>query len=171
MLFAIGFVGRRPTPGEDVNKARKLFGADFTPMLLNEIIPYVEKTFRVRTDRENRAMAGLSWGGFQTFQIVLNNLDKFAYLGGFSGAGMFNPETDLKTVYNGVFSDSAAFNQKVHAFFLGIGSKEGRRMKSLSDALEKAGIHNTYYESENTAHEWLTWRRCLYEFAPLLFKK
>ena len=161
----------RPKPGEDVNEARKRFGADFTPMLLNEIIPYVEKTFRVRTDRENRAMAGLSWGGFQTFQIVLNNLDKFAYLGGFSGAGMFNPETDLKTVYNGVFSDSAAFNQKVHAFFLGIGSKEGRRMKSLSDALEKAGIHNTYYESENTAHEWLTWRRCLYEFAPLLFKK
>jgi enterochelin esterase-like enzyme len=161
----------RPKPGEDVNEARRHFGENFTAMLLHEIIPYVEKTLRVLTDRENRGMAGLSWGGYQTFQIVLNNLDKFSYMGGFSGAGMFNPQTDLKTVYNGVFSDSAAFNKEVHGFFLGIGSKEGPRMKTLSEALQKAGIHNTYYESEGTAHEWLTWRRCLYQFAPLLFKK
>jgi len=143
----------RPKRGEDVNEARRLFGARFTQMLLDEIIPYVEKTFRVLTDRDNRAMAGLSWGGFQSFQIVLNNLDKFSYLGGFSGAGMFNPQTDLKTVYNGVFSDSVAFNKKVHAFFLGIGTLEGQRMKSLSNALKLAGIHNTYYESIGTAHE------------------
>jgi enterochelin esterase family protein len=160
----------RPKQGEDPNEARKRFGANFTPILLNEIIPYVEKTFRVRTDRDSRGMAGLSWGGLQTFQITLNNLDKFSYIGGFSGAGMFNPETELKTVYNGVFSDSAKFNKKVHAFFVGIGSEEGQRMKSLSDSFSKAGIHNTYFESKNTAHEWLTWRRCLYEFAPLLFK-
>jgi enterochelin esterase family protein len=161
----------RPKQGEDPNEARKRFGANFSPILLNEIIPYVEKTFRVLTDRDNRGMAGLSWGGFQTFQITLSNLDKFSYIGGFSGAGMFNPETELKTVYNGVFSDSKTFNKKVHAFFLGIGSEEGPRMKSLSDVLSKAGIHNTYYESKNSAHEWLTWRRCLYEFAPMLFKK
>jgi enterochelin esterase-like enzyme len=161
----------RPKPGEDVNEARARFGADFTPLLLGEIIPYTEKTFRVLADRENRAMAGLSWGGFQTFQTVLNHLDKFAYMGGFSGAGMFNPKTDLKTVYNGVFSDPEAFNKKIHALFLGIGSEEGQRMKGLSDALKEAGIHNTYYESEGTAHEWYTWRRCLYQFAPLLFNK
>jgi enterochelin esterase-like enzyme len=159
----------KPKKGEDINEARKRFDANFTPMLLNEIIPYVEKTFRVLTDRNSRAMAGLSWGGYQTFQIVLNNLDKFSYMGGFSGAGMFNPESDLKTVYNGVFSDSAAFNKRVHAFFLGIGSAEGQRMKTLSEALKKAGIHNTYFESNGIAHEWLTWRRCLREFAPLLF--
>lgn len=161
----------KPKPGEDVNAARARFGSDFTPLLLDEIIPFVEKTFRVNTDRDSRAMAGLSWGGFQTFQIGLNNLDKFSYLGGFSGAGMFNPETDLKTVYNGVFGDPERFNKKVHAFFLGIGTEEGQRMKSLSDALKNSGINNTYYESQGTAHEWLTWRRCLYEFAPLLFKK
>ncbi len=161
----------RPKPGEDVNEGRQRFGANFTPILLNEIIPYVENTFRVLTDRENRAMAGLSWGGFQTFQITLNNLDKFSYIGGFSGAGMFSPQTDLKTVYNGVFSDSTAFNKKVHVFFIGIGSKEGQRMKTLSKTLKKAGIHNIYFESEGTAHEWLTWRRCLYQFAPMLFKK
>jgi enterochelin esterase family protein len=161
----------RPKQGEDMNAARQRFGADFTPILLNEIIPYVEKTFRVLTDRDHRAMAGLSWGGFQTFQIGLNNLDKFSYLGGFSGAGMFNPATELKTAYNGVFSDSQTFNNKVHAFFIGIGTVEGQRMKSLSDALKTVGINNTYYESQGTAHEWLTWRRCLHEFAPLLFNK
>jgi enterochelin esterase-like enzyme len=161
----------RPKQGEDINEARKRFGASFTPILLNEVIPNVEKTFRVLTDRDHRAMAGLSWGGYQTFQIVLNNLNKFSYIGGFSGAGMFNPQTDLRTVYNGVFSDSAAFNKKIHAFFLGIGSEEGPRMKALSSALNEAGIHHTYFESKGTAHEWLTWRRCLYQCAPLLFKK
>ncbi|MDD4638032.1 MAG: alpha/beta hydrolase-fold protein [Bacteroidales bacterium] len=157
-------------PGEDPNEARSRFGADFTPLLLNEIIPYTEKTFRVLTDRDHRAMAGLSWGGFQTFQIALTNLDKFSYIGGFSGAGMFNAETELKTVYNGAFSNPAEFNKKVHAFFIGIGSAEGQRMKSLSDAFKKGGINNVYYESPGTAHEWLTWRRCLHEFTPLLFK-
>ena len=161
----------KPKQGEDVQEARKKFGARFTPMLLNEIIPFVEKNFRVLADREHRAMAGLSWGGFQTFQIALNNLDKFSYLGGFSGAGMFDPETDLETVYNGVFRDSVAFNKKVHAFFLGIGTLEGQRITGLSNALTKAGIRHTYYESQGTAHEWLTWRRCLYQFAPMLFKK
>jgi enterochelin esterase-like enzyme len=160
----------KPKPGEDPNEARKKFGADFTPFLLNEVIPYTEKTFKVLTDRDSRAMAGLSWGGFQTFQIALTNPDKFAYIGGFSGAGMFNPETDLKTVYNGVFSDPVKFNKEVHAFFLGIGTVEGARMKVLSDALRNSGINITYYESQGTAHEWLTWRRCLYQFAPMLFK-
>lgn len=161
----------RPKPGEDVNEARKQFGAKLTPMLLTEIIPYIESHFRVLTDRSNRAMAGLSWGGYQTFQITLNNLDKFSYIGGFSGAGMFNAQTELKTVYNGVFSDPVAFNKKVKVFFLGIGTKEGQRMKGLSDALKTAGINNTYYESEGTAHEWLTWRRCFYQFAPMLFRQ
>ncbi len=160
----------KPKPGLDVNEARKQFGARFTPILLHEIIPLVDSTFRVYTDRDHRALAGLSWGGYQTLQIGPSNLDKFSYLGAFSGFAPFNPETDLKTVYNGVFSDSMAFNKKVHALFLGIGSEEGPRMDALSATLTKAGIHNTYYVSQNTAHEWLTWRRCLYQFAPLLFK-
>jgi enterochelin esterase family protein len=160
----------KPKPGQDVNEARKEFGAKFTPKLLNEIIPYIDNHFRVFTDSDHRALAGLSWGGYQTFQIGLSNLDKFSYIGAFSGFAPFNPETDLKTVYNGEFNNSTIFNKKVHAFFLGIGSEEGPRMQKLSDVLTKAGIHNTYYVSPGTAHEWLTWRRCLYHFAPLLFK-
>jgi len=69
-----------------------------------------------------------------------------------------------------VFSDSTAFNKKVKTFFLGISTAEGQRMKGLSDALKAAGIRHVYYESPGTAHEWHTWRRCLYQFAPLLFK-
>lgn len=160
----------RPKPGQDPAAARREFGASFTPMLLNDLIPMIDSKFRTLTNRENRAMAGLSWGGFQTFQITLNNLDKFAYIGGFSGAGMFNPQTELKTVYNGAFSDPSSFNKKVKVLFLGIGSAEGQRTKGLSDALNAAGINAIYYESPGTAHEWHTWRRCLYQFAPLLFK-
>ncbi len=156
--------------GEDPNVARSRFGADFEQILLNEIIPHIESNYRVLTDRENRAMAGLSWGGLQTFNITLNNLDKFSYIGGFSGAGRIDTN-QLDAAYNGVFKDPKAFNEKVHVFFLGIGSEENPgRTKSLSDSLKNAGINNVYYESPGTAHEFLTWRRCLKEFVPLIFK-
>jgi len=152
--------------------SRDEYGANFTPILLTEIIPYIESKFRALTDRENRAMAGLSWGGFQTFNTTLNNLDKFSYIGGFSGAGSINAD-QIGSAYNGVFANPQSFNQKVHLLFMGIGSAERpERTKALADALTKAGIKNVvYYESPGTAHEWLTWRRCLHEFAPRLFKK
>ena len=115
-------------------------------------------------------MAGLSWGGLQTFNITLNNIDKFSHIGGFSGAGQINLD-NLSAAYNGVFKDPKEFNEKVKVFFLGIGSEENPgRTKSLSEGLKNAGINNVYYESPGTAHEFLTWRRCLKEFAPLLFK-
>lgn len=160
----------QPRPGEDPNEARSRFGADFPSILLNEIIPHIESNYRVLTDRENRAMAGLSWGGLQTFNITLNNLDKFAYIGGFSGAGRIDTN-QLDTAYDGAFKNPKEFNGKVRVFFLGIGSEEHpERTKSLSESLTKAGINNIYYESPGTAHEFLTWRRCLKEFVPLIFK-
>ena len=160
----------QPRQGEDPNEARKRFGADFPSILLEEIIPNIESKYRVLTDRENRAMAGLSWGGLQTFNITLNNLDKFSYIGGFSGAGSIDTN-QLETVYNGAFKDPKEFNEKVHVLFLGIGSEERpERTRNLSDNLKKAGINNIYYESPGTAHEFLTWRRCLKEFVPLIFK-
>jgi enterochelin esterase family protein len=151
---------------------RPTFGADFTPMLLEDVIPSIEKTFRVLTDREHRAMAGLSWGGKQTFDTTLPNLDKFSYIGTFSGA-MGVDLAHLDEAYGGVFADRAAFNKKVKVLFMGIGSKEHpERLKALTDGLTAAGIEDViYYESPGTAHEWLTWRRCFNEFVPLLFKK
>jgi len=146
------------------------WGAAFTDMLLTDLIPMIERTYRVLPGRENRAMAGLSMGGMQSFMTVLGNMDKFAYLGGFSGSSGGRGGFDPKTSNNGVFADAAAFNKKMKVLFLGIGSAEGPGTKNFSEALTNAGIQNVYFESPGTAHEWLTWRRCLNDFAPRLFK-
>lgn len=153
-------------PGE----RREDFGASFTPILLTDIIPYIDKTFRTKTDRDSRAMAGLSWGGHQTFETTLANLDKFAYIGAFSGAIFLPKNADIRKVYNGVFADAETFNRKVHTLFLGMGSEENMGSRQLSEKLTAAGINNIYYESPGTHHEWLTWRRCLNEFLPLIFR-
>ena len=143
----------------------------FTDMMFSDLIPMTERAYRALPGREDRAMAGLSMGGMQTFTTALNNLDKFAYLGGFSGScGGRGGSFDSKTTCGGAFADPAAFNKKVKVLFLGIGSAEGQGTKDFSEALTKAGIHNVYFESPGTAHEWLTWRRCLNDFAPRLFR-
>jgi enterochelin esterase family protein len=107
-------------------------------MMLTDLIPMIEKTCRVLPGRENRAMAGLSMGGMQTFLTTLANLDKFAYIGGFSGStggreGTFDP----KTSNNGVFADAEVFNKKAKVLFLGIGSMEGPRTKDFSGQLPR----------------------------------
>jgi enterochelin esterase-like enzyme len=142
----------------------------FSDMLLADLIPMAERTYRIAPGRENRAMAGLSMGGMQSFQTVLAHLDQFAYLGGFSGSSGGRGGLDLQTAHDGVFRDSAAFNKKMKVLFLGIGSVEGPGTRNFSEQLTQAGIHNVYFESPGTAHEWLTWRRCLNDFAPRLFK-
>jgi enterochelin esterase-like enzyme len=146
------------------------WNATFTEMMLTDLMPMVERTYRVLPGRENRAMAGLSMGGMQSFLTVLPNLDKFAYLGGFSGSTGGRGGFDPKTSNDGVFADADSFNKKIKVLFLGIGSAEGPGTKNFSDQLTKAGIHNVYFESPGTAHEWLTWRRCLADFAPRLFR-
>jgi len=160
-------VGFRPRPGKDVNEERNLYGASFAKLMINDLIPMIDKTFRTYTDREHRAMAGLSWGGKQTFDITLTNLDKFSYIGGFSGA-IFG--LNVKHAFNGVFTDASAFNKKVHCLFLGCGTEENMGTAQLVKSLRDMGIRVASYESQGTAHEWLTWRRCLNEFLPNLFK-
>jgi enterochelin esterase-like enzyme len=158
-----------PRIGSKQNQmTRETFGATFQPVFLNDLIPMIDKTFRTIPDREHRAMAGLSWGGLQTFQIALTHLDLFSFIGSFSGAGRI-PGNDLKTAYNAVFANPDSFNDKVRVLFIGIGSVEGPAAKNFSEMLSKNGINNVFYESPGTAHEWLTWRRCLKEFAPKLF--
>jgi enterochelin esterase-like enzyme len=167
----------RPAPGQNRPAPRdfsRMFSA-FEEVMVKDLIPRIDATYRTIPDRENRAMAGLSMGGMQTFQITLKHLDLFAYIGGFSGGGggFGGASFDPKTAHNGVMADADAFNKKVRLVWLGIGTAEGERMyngiKNYHEALTKAGIKNVYYESPGTAHEWLTWRRCLHEFAPLLF--
>ena len=156
-----------PRKGKDVNEERALYGASFYRVMLEDLIPMIDRTFRTYTDREHRAMAGLSWGGHQTLTTTLPHLDKFSYIGAFSGA-IFG--LDVKTCFDGVFADAGKFNKQVHYLFLGCGTEEQFGTRKLAESLRKIGIHVDYYESQGTAHEWLTWRRCLYRFVPHLFK-
>lgn len=150
------------------------FGAP-DDVFVKDLIPMNDSTYRTKADREHRAMAGLSMGGMQTFAITLNHLEKFAWIGGFSraGGGFGGARLMQKTANNGVFADPAAFNQKVHLLWLGIGTAEPQQMhdsvQNYHDALEKAGIKTVFYESPGATHEWPTWRRDFKEFAPLLF--
>jgi len=146
------------------------FQSIFPELLVKEIVPMIDASFRTKTDRESRAMAGLSMGGMHTFQVVMPNLDKFAYLGGFSGGAGGVDQID--TMYDGLFTHPQKFNQQIKLMFLSIGSGERpERVKAFAEALQGKGLKNVvYYESEGSAHEWLTWRRSLREFAPLLFR-
>ena len=154
-------------PGEGMND----FGASFTQVLTEDVIPFIDQTFRTRPQREFRAMAGLSWGGLQSFNIALTHLDTFAHLGSFSGAIFALAGGDITKVYDGVFADAARVNKQLRTLFLGTGTEENLGTKAVHEKLDAAGVKNVYYESQGTAHEWLTWRRCLNQFVGLIFKK
>ena len=136
--------------------------AAFEALLVDELIPYVDANFRTLADQPHRGMAGLSMGGMETHSITLKHLDKFSQIGLFSG-GVISP-MDV--------TNATGFKGKVKVVFCSCGSREPSTANVLSnhDALEKIGIKNTAYVSQDTAHEFLTWRRSLHEFAPLLFK-
>jgi enterochelin esterase-like enzyme len=148
----------------------------FQDLMLNDVIPMIDRTYRTITDREHRAMAGLSMGGNQTCQLTLRNLDKFAWIGAFSGTGngLSTAPIDPKTFIDGVFTDGPAFNAKVKLLWVGMGTKEPDPFPGAIGAFRKmlddAGVKYVYFESPGTAHEWLTWRRDLNDFAPRLFR-
>ncbi|MEO8597630.1 MAG: alpha/beta hydrolase-fold protein [Candidatus Solibacter sp.] len=144
--------------------------AAFEEMLVKEVIPEIDAKFRTVADRDHRAMAGLSMGGMQTFQIAPTHLDQFSYIGMFSGTPMAAAQAQV----DAIAAQGAAFNDKVHLFWFGVGTEEANffnRTKEVRAQLDKAGIHSGYFESPGTAHEFQTWRRCLHEFAPLLFRQ
>ena len=149
----------------------------FEEVMIKEIIPMIDATYRTIADREHRAMAGLSMGGNQTCQITFHNLDKFSYIGAFSGTmnGLSTSELDPQTAFNGIFKDGTALNKQIRLLWIGKGTKEPipfpGAIGAFRNMLDKAGIKYIYYESIGTAHEWLTWRRDLFQFASLLFQK
>ena len=162
---------KAPFKGGDNRQGFSTYGNSFYEVMMNDLIPTIDAKFRTLTDRDHRAMAGLSWGGHQTFDVVLNHLDKFAWMGTFSGA-IFG--LDVKTAYNGIFTRPDEFNKKIHYLFMMSGTEGMDKMfntKKTVDELNAQGIKAVYYESTGTDHEWLTWRRGLREFVPHLFKK
>ena len=129
----------------------------FQTVLTDELIPYVDGNFRTIAKQSHRAMAGLSMGGMETKAVTLNKPDVFAYYGLLSG-GVYAP-ADIKD------------KSKVKLIFLSCGSKERPDgVRNAATALKDAGYNAVSFISENTAHEFLTWRRSLHELAPLLFK-
>ena len=161
---------KAPFQGGSNRQGESTYGISFYKVMINDLIPTIDKKFRTLSDRDHRAMAGLSWGGHQTFDLVLNNMDKFSYMGTFSGA-IFG--LDLKTAYDGIFTRADEFNKKIHCLFMMIGTEGMDKMfgtKKMVDDLKAMGINAHYYESQGTDHEWLTWRRGLNQFIPYLFK-
>jgi len=159
-----------PAPG-----GRGMFNfSQFERILVDDLIPWADSTYRTIADQPHRAMAGLSMGGMQTRSITLANLDKFSHIGVFSG-GSIAPTN---------ITDMAAFKQKVELVFVSYGSREvdpnrsnstgrgpfGGDPQANTEALKQAGVNAHYYVSPQTAHEWQSWRRSLYQLAPLLFQ-
>jgi enterochelin esterase family protein len=165
-------------PPQSSNPSDRGAGANsaFEEVMIKEIIPMIDGTYRTIAGREHRAMAGLSMGGNQTCQITFHNLDKFSYIGAFSGTmnGLSTAELDPQTAFNGIFKDGKTLNKQIRLLWIGKGTKEPNpfpgAIGAFRNMLDKAGVKYIYYESIGTAHEWLTWRRDLYQFVPLLFR-
>lgn len=121
-------------------------------------------------------MAGLSMGANQALHLATGHLETFAYIGGFSGTmnGLSIDPLDPATAFDGRFKDGAAFNNKVKLLWLGLGTMEPmpfpKSVGAFRTMLDKAAIRYVYFSSPGTAHEWLTWRRDLNDFAPRLFR-
>jgi enterochelin esterase-like enzyme len=134
------------------------FGEDF----LKDIMLYAESHYRVYTDRSHRAMAGLSMGGMATHRIAMANLDKFSYIGLFSGS----------TIAANEITDAAAFKANVKALFMSCGDKENPTALQTSQTdLANLGVKSTIFVQPNAQHEWRVWRASLIQFLPLLFQE
>lgn len=133
-------------------------GGIYGQLMTTDLIPWIDKNFRTIADQKQRAMAGLSMGAMQTRSVTLANLDKFSYIGLFSG-GTIAPE-------------SITDKTMVKLVFMSYGSRErgSDGVKAAADVLNLAGIKSVSYISPLTAHEFQSWRRSLREFAQLLFK-
>jgi enterochelin esterase-like enzyme len=133
----------------------------FGDLVIGELIPTADTAYRTIPDQTHRAIAGLSMGAGQAMQIGLGNLDKFGYIGSFSGGGAAR-------------SDFSTSEPKPLLVWMGAGAAESSRMtsaKATAEAMNKAGIQAVWFEAPGTSHEWQTWRKCLYDFAPRLFQK
>ena len=147
-------------PQQGQRGARSTGPDSFQVVLMTDIIPMVEKEYRVIADAQHRAMAGLSMGGMQTRRITTANPTTFAYVGLFSG-GTISVE-DVQ--------GAEGFKQTNKVVFMSSGSKENPRVMEAAEALRGIGMNAVGYISEGTAHEWHTWRRSLYQFAQIIFK-
>jgi enterochelin esterase-like enzyme len=147
------------------NGLRQRSADKFVDSLLTEVVPRVEKEYRVSTDRRSRAVAGLSMGGKEALLAGLNHPDKFAWIGAFSSGGI----TNFPTMFPGL--DSGA-NKNLRLLWIGCGNDDKNQLKpneQLCDWLQSKGVRYTWVELQGQ-HSYRVWRRDLVLFAPLLFR-
>jgi enterochelin esterase family protein len=160
--------GQRPQAGRGGNPFAGMdFASAFQKILEQDLIPMVEANYRVYNDCQHRAMAGLSMGGMQTHSIALANPKLFSWIGIFSGGVFSKEEVDA----------TPGFRENNKLIFISFGSRElANRIggaadpKPITEELGKSGMNTVFYVSPDTAHEWQSWRRALYQFAQKLFK-
>jgi enterochelin esterase-like enzyme len=143
--------------------------AKFGKDLIEDVIPYIEANYRAYTDRDRRAIVGLSMGGGQSLSIGLNNLNLFSYVGGFSAA--IGNAANLPKTYARLAGNAREANDKLKLLWIGCGTEDSLfgASKNFSQWLTTNGIKHTFRETSG-AHTWMVWRRYLQEISPLLFK-
>jgi enterochelin esterase-like enzyme len=154
------------TPGQSAAQEQ------FAHELLQNVVPYVEKNYRVMADREHRAIAGLSMGGGQTLRVAPANLDKFAYIGVWSMGVAVNATDDYVKRNADFFASPEKTNRQVRLLSVSVGAKDPLVHDSamnLVAMLKSHGIRHEFHESEG-AHTWINWRHYLNDFAPELFR-
>jgi enterochelin esterase-like enzyme len=165
---------RRPPAGAPRNadfiKRMVEFQGVFVKELLQDIIPQVEKRFRVQTGSENRALAGLSMGGGQTLAVVTSHPDQFGYIGVWSGA-IFGSAEDYEKSHATFFESTDKVNKTVKLFSISCGDQDRllAGSKNMDELLKKHGIKHELRISSG-GHTWINWRHYLNDFAPQLFQ-
>lgn len=149
--------------GGGFSQIATLFGRDLT----EDVIPLVESRYRAYTDRDHRAIAGLSMGGLESLEIGLNHIDLFSFVGGFSAA--VNPAAFPQT-FASLTANPQEANQKLHLLWFGCGTDDSlfAASENFDKFLTSAKVKHVFKQSEG-AHTWMVWRRYLNEFAPLIF--
>lgn len=159
------------TPSPDFRAAMEALQNRFTNELMKDVVPFVERTYRVHTGRENRAIAGLSMGGGQTLRVFTSHPDQFAYVSIWS-AGLFGGNAEEWAKQHSEFlSHAEKINSSVKLLSICVGDKDFALAgsKSLAEALEKHGLKHEVHISGG-GHTWINWRNYLHELAPRLFQ-
>ena len=154
-------------PGAPPKTDPNAFGSD----LLDDVMPYVEKLYRISAKPDDRALAGLSMGGGQTLRVGLSHMDLFHSIGAFSAGIGRNPNMNFEEMFKDAFADPAVTNKKLKVFYIACGKADGLfpASQGLSEALDKKEIKHTFVASEE-GHVWRNWRTYLADFAPKLFR-
>jgi enterochelin esterase family protein len=144
----------------------------FEELVLNDLVPMIDATYRTLSKRESRAIAGLSMGGGQAIKIGLGHPDLFGSVGSLSGGVAGGPGAATRA--DGIakaLADPAAFNDRMRLLWVGCGQQDGgyARAKEAHEALEKAGVKHAWFEAPG-GHEWQVWRKSLHDLAAKVFK-